>query len=118
MAALPRYRKTLRDGSRVLIRPIDPGDKQALAGAFDRLSEQSRYRRFFTAVPALTDAQLVALTEVDHRDHGTAGVSRHDGSQVELLIELPRARGIGANLARALRAAASGGLVSAGTRRL
>jgi GNAT superfamily N-acetyltransferase len=60
---------TLRDGTKVLIRPITPDDKTLLLGGFERLSEQSRYRRFLAPVPKLTDAQLRYLTEVDHDSH-------------------------------------------------
>jgi len=60
---------TTRDGSALLTRPIEPGDKQALADGFARLSEESRYRRFFAPLSSLKAADLQYLTEVDHRDH-------------------------------------------------
>ena len=184
---------TLRDGARVRLRPIRPDDKRLLARGFERLSEDSRYRRFFTPMPELPPAQLEYLTEVDHRDHeailavdehgepvGVAryvrsaseahaaeaavavvddwqgrgvgrallnrlaararqeGVSRftalvqtdnqaalelmgglplrersRDGGELQLVMKLPR-RGLGAQLARALRAAAAGSLNAAG----
>jgi GNAT superfamily N-acetyltransferase len=53
----------------VVVRPIEPGDKGAVAKAFERLSEDSRYMRFLTAVDELGEAELRYLTEVDHRDH-------------------------------------------------
>jgi GNAT superfamily N-acetyltransferase len=59
----------LRDGTRVLIRPIEPEDKALLTAGFEQLSEQSRYRRFLAPVPKLTEAQLTYLTEVDHDAH-------------------------------------------------
>jgi hypothetical protein len=37
---------TLRDGSTVLICPIEPEDKETLARGFAALSEDSRYTRF------------------------------------------------------------------------
>jgi RimJ/RimL family protein N-acetyltransferase len=40
-----------------------------LLEAFGRLSDESRYRRFFGPAPSLTDHVLAYLTEVDHRDH-------------------------------------------------
>lgn len=61
--------KTLRDGSRVVVRPIEPGDKGALLEGFARLSDESRYRRFLSATPRLTESQLRYLTEVDHDRH-------------------------------------------------
>ncbi len=59
----------LRDGSIVAVRQISPDDKPALAAAFARLSEQSRYQRFLSAVNELSESQLRYLTEVDHHDH-------------------------------------------------
>jgi RimJ/RimL family protein N-acetyltransferase len=60
---------TLRDGARVLLRPISPEDKQRLAASFVRLSEESRYRRFFTIKDKLSLAELDYFVDVDHRDH-------------------------------------------------
>jgi RimJ/RimL family protein N-acetyltransferase/nucleotide-binding universal stress UspA family protein len=51
------------------IRQIEPSDRELLARAFDRLSPESRYRRFFSTVSSLSDRQLDYLTEVDHHDH-------------------------------------------------
>jgi GNAT superfamily N-acetyltransferase len=51
------------------VRPIRPEDKRAVQRAFERLSDESRYMRFHTAVEELTDAQLRYLTELDHHDH-------------------------------------------------
>jgi GNAT superfamily N-acetyltransferase len=59
----------LRDELTVVVRPIESGDKAALTAAFGRLSEQSRYQRFMTAISELSDSQLRYLTEVDHHDH-------------------------------------------------
>ncbi len=59
----------LTDGAVVTVRPVEPTDKPLLAGAFDELSEESRYRRFFTSLRELSPAQLAYLTEVDHHDH-------------------------------------------------
>jgi L-amino acid N-acyltransferase YncA len=59
----------LRDGSRVAVRPIRGSDRAAISSAFDRLSEESRYRRFLSAIDQLTASQLAYLTEVDHHGH-------------------------------------------------
>jgi RimJ/RimL family protein N-acetyltransferase len=37
---------TLRDGRRLMLRPLEPGDKDALEAAFHKLSEEARYMRF------------------------------------------------------------------------
>lgn len=65
----PLDRIELRDGSAAFVRPVAPEDKAALAEAFERLSDESRYRRFLTAKPYLTNAELAYFTEVDHHDH-------------------------------------------------
>ena len=59
----------LRDGSRIVVRPIRPDDKDAIADGFERLSPQSRYRRFFAPLEKLSPRDLRYLTEVDHHDH-------------------------------------------------
>jgi GNAT superfamily N-acetyltransferase len=53
----------------VAVRPIRPEDRDAIATAFERLSEQSRYQRFMTAVDELSPSQLDYLADVDHRNH-------------------------------------------------
>jgi acetyltransferase len=60
---------SLRDGSRVLVRPIRAQDKAALSEGFERLSDESRYKRFLSLLPQLRPMDLVYLTEVDHHDH-------------------------------------------------
>lgn len=62
-------RSTDISAPQVEIRPIEPDDKDALARGFDRLSEQSRYRRFLSPRGPLSQAELSYLTEVDHHDH-------------------------------------------------
>jgi nucleotide-binding universal stress UspA family protein/RimJ/RimL family protein N-acetyltransferase len=59
----------LRDGSRVDIRPVEPDDRAALAAGFERLSPESRYRRFFGPMPELSERFLDYLTQIDHHDH-------------------------------------------------
>jgi protein lysine acetyltransferase len=60
---------TLHDGTRILIRPIEPGDKSRLQHALGRLSRESIRRRFLAAKPTLSAAELRYLTEVDGVDH-------------------------------------------------
>jgi ribosomal protein S18 acetylase RimI-like enzyme len=62
-------RVTLRDGTKALLRPIEPDDKWRLAEGLKQLSPRSRYLRFHTDLDEFTDEQLVYLTEVDHHDH-------------------------------------------------
>jgi GNAT superfamily N-acetyltransferase len=51
------------------MRPIAPADKALLQSGVGRLSPETAYRRFLTAKPRLSPAELRYLTEVDGRDH-------------------------------------------------
>jgi RimJ/RimL family protein N-acetyltransferase len=59
----------LSDGTRVRIRPVEPGDKPLLEAAMAQLSRESIRRRFLAAKPSLSSAELRYLTEVDGVDH-------------------------------------------------
>jgi GNAT superfamily N-acetyltransferase len=59
----------LRDRSELVVRPIRPEDKGAIVTGFERMSPESRYRRFFSPLQRLTERDLAYLTEVDHHDH-------------------------------------------------
>jgi GNAT superfamily N-acetyltransferase len=59
----------LRDGSRVRIRQGQRSDRELLLRGFQRLSAESRYRRFLAPIPELDEATVRYLTEIDHRDH-------------------------------------------------
>jgi GNAT superfamily N-acetyltransferase len=59
----------LRSGREVLIRPIRPNDGERLSAAYDRLSPQSQYRRFFGPKPHLSGSEIRYLVEVDGGDH-------------------------------------------------
>ena len=64
---------TLRDGSRVDIRPVRPEDKDLFVRGWQRFGEESRYRRFMGAKGGLTRHDLAYFTEVDHVDHEALG---------------------------------------------
>jgi GNAT superfamily N-acetyltransferase len=59
----------LRDGSRVRIRQGRRTDRDLLLRGFERLSPESRYRRFLTPMHELDEKTLRYLTDLDHRDH-------------------------------------------------
>ena len=59
----------LRDGSTAVVRPVRATDKEAIRGAFEHLSPESRYSRFLGLAESLSDAQLRYFTEIDHHDH-------------------------------------------------
>lgn len=64
-----QYEATLEDGRPLLFRLIRPDDKDILLAGFQRLSDHSRYERFFTHLESLSAEQLRYLTEVDHQNH-------------------------------------------------
>ena len=60
----------LGDGTRALILPLLPGDREAIRDGFEHLSHESRNRRFLSSVPHLTEGMLDHLVdEVDGVDH-------------------------------------------------
>ncbi len=73
---------SLRDGSPVSVRPIRRSDAPALRAGFERLSEESRYRRFLSPIQELSDPMLRYLTEVDHHDHEALIALVADGTLV------------------------------------
>jgi RimJ/RimL family protein N-acetyltransferase len=73
----------LREGSEVLIRPVQSADAPLLADGFGRLSARSREMRFLTRKKQLSAAELRFFTDVDHRDHEALGaVDQADGRGV------------------------------------
>jgi RimJ/RimL family protein N-acetyltransferase len=72
-------RVQLRNGLLVTIRPIRPDDKTELAAGLERLSPESRRRRFLTAKPRFTSGELRYLTEVDGFDHVALVAEAPDG---------------------------------------
>jgi GNAT superfamily N-acetyltransferase len=57
----------LRDGTRLLVRPIRPADADALVALHARLSADSIYRRYFGVRPHLAPADVDRFTRVDGR---------------------------------------------------
>jgi RimJ/RimL family protein N-acetyltransferase len=71
------------DGLELLLRPVRPDDKRRLSAAFDRLSPETRYRRFFAPLEKLSGQDLRYLTEVDHHDHeAIVGINPENGAIV------------------------------------
>ena len=113
-------RERIRDGSEVDVRPIEPGDKDALRDGFERLSLRSRYERFLSPLDHLSPAMLRYFTEVDHHDHEAlvaldpesgrmVGVARYvredDPERAEAAITVAddwQGRGLGTKLLHAL----------------
>jgi acyl-CoA synthetase (NDP forming)/ribosomal protein S18 acetylase RimI-like enzyme len=58
----------LRDGRTAHIRPIEPSDAELLVEFYDRVSDESKYYRFFSPMPKLSEKDIRRFTRVDHVD--------------------------------------------------
>jgi GNAT superfamily N-acetyltransferase len=86
---------TLRDGAHLLVRSLQPGDREEIADGYEQLSPESRRLRFFNAPEHLSERLLDYLTDVD-------GVDRV--ALVARAIDEPGTPGVGvARYARDLR---------------
>ena len=123
--ALIRH-ETLRDGTKLLLRPIRPEDAQIEREFVEGLSEQSRYMRFFNPLKYLAPRLLARLTQVDYdrelalvatlgegAEERIAGVVRYspnaDGTSSEFAVTVAdnfHGRGLGSLLMRRLIEAA------------
>jgi GNAT superfamily N-acetyltransferase len=57
----------LRDGARLVVRPIEAADAEALVALHARLSADTIYRRYFGVRPHLSPADVERFTRVDGR---------------------------------------------------
>jgi len=74
-------RAVLRDGSKVVIRPVQRDDAPLLADGFARLSPESRRLRFLRRKDELSAAELRYFTDIDHHDHEALGALDHPGGR-------------------------------------
>jgi acyl-CoA synthetase (NDP forming)/GNAT superfamily N-acetyltransferase len=58
----------LADGATVHLRPIQPGDADAIVALHARFSERTRYLRYFSPYPRIPPRDLERFVMVDHRD--------------------------------------------------
>jgi acyl-CoA synthetase (NDP forming)/RimJ/RimL family protein N-acetyltransferase len=58
----------LRDGRTAHIRPIHDDDEQLLVEFYSRVSDESKYYRFFSPMPVLSERDVKRFTHVDHHD--------------------------------------------------
>ena len=86
---------SLRDGSRVILRPVVAADRGLLLEGFESLSPESRYRRFFGPMKEMSGPMLDYLTAIDYRDHyAWAALSAEPG---------PNGRPVGVGVGRYIR---------------
>jgi RimJ/RimL family protein N-acetyltransferase len=79
----------LPDGRVVTIRPIRPDDVERLRLSHERLSPESRYRRFMVTKPHLTEADAEYLVHIDGCDH-YALVATVDAGDSEDIVGVAR----------------------------
>lgn len=56
------------NGMSLGVRPLEGSDRAALAAGFERLSLESRYRRFASPIPRLPARDLDRLVDIDHHE--------------------------------------------------
>src|SRR4051812_7070937 len=56
------------DGGTLHLRPLTPGDADALVAFHAQLSVRTRYLRYFSAYPTIPQRDLIRFTHVDHVD--------------------------------------------------
>jgi RimJ/RimL family protein N-acetyltransferase len=76
----------LRSGREVAIRPIRPDDAPELQAAYERLSPESKYRRFMSGKPRLSTAEARYLTQLDGSDHHALVATPARGPQSILAV--------------------------------
>ncbi len=111
----------LSDGATAHLRPIRPDDADRLVAFYARVSDESKYYRFFAPYPHLTQRDIDIFTNVDHADRvalivlageDMIAVGRYDRidpeqAEVAFLVEdAHQGRGIGSVLLEHLAQAA------------
>lgn len=73
------------DGTRVTIRPVRPEDAELEHTFVERLSDRTRYFRFFGALKSLTPGMLLRFTQYDYdRELALAAVTLADDKEIEI----------------------------------
>ncbi|MEU6646804.1 GNAT family N-acetyltransferase [Saccharomonospora sp. NPDC046836] len=112
----------LADGGTVHLRPVVPTDADGLVALHGRLSERTRYLRYFGAYPRIPPRDLVRFSTVDHHDRvafvallgdDIVAVGRYERVDAEsaevafVVDDAHQGRGLGSILLEHLAAAAS-----------
>jgi RimJ/RimL family protein N-acetyltransferase len=81
------WRWMLPDGTRILIRPIRPEDRQIEQEFVRDLSSESRYFRFMNAVNELSEGMLNRFTRIDYaRELALIAVVSEDSHEKEIAV--------------------------------
>jgi RimJ/RimL family protein N-acetyltransferase len=62
-------RERLRNGAQIEIRALVPSDRTEMLAAFDRVSAQARYRRFFAPKQSFSEREIEFFLKVDFVKH-------------------------------------------------
>jgi acetyltransferase len=77
---------TLRDGTKILLRPIKPEDEPAHHDFLSKITSQDLYYRFFRAVNKMTHPTLARFTQIDYdREMAFIAVTEDDEGNPETL---------------------------------
>ena len=75
----------LRDGTKVLIRPIRPEDAEAHYAFVSSFSRETSYYRFFSYEKELADEQMTRFTQIDYdREMAVIAVLERDGQEMTI----------------------------------
>lgn len=85
LPAEPSDSLTLRDGTRVHIRPIRPEDDHALVEAFHHMSPQTVYQRFFAALPELSEEMAWRFSHVNYTNRMALVAETPDSDPPQLM---------------------------------
>lgn len=97
MIAVPHDRLKLRDGRAVDVRQLERCDRPLLEAAIGRLSDESRYLRFATLKPRMSERELDQLVDVDqHEREALLAIDPLTGRGVAVVryIQLPGEPGV------------------------
>ncbi len=74
--------ETTSKGIEIFIRPIKPEDAPLLVELFERLSSETRYHRFHSAMKSLSRDMLIRFTQIDYDRHiALVALNRLDGEE-------------------------------------
>lgn len=81
------WRWVLPDGTRILIRPIRPEDRQIEQEFVRNLSSESKYFRFMSALNELSEGMLNRFTQIDYdRELALIAVVTEDSHEKEIAV--------------------------------
>jgi acetyltransferase len=77
----------LKDGTRILLRPVKPQDSPLLSAMMARLSSQTKYNRFHGTVNNLTSTHLRYLSCVDQQRHVAFVLTTHQNGEEHIIAD-------------------------------